>query len=190
MKNLGHEMAVLDESVSSLTREKAALHEVHQQVLHDLQAHQDKLSMLQKAKSRLEQHVEDVRQLLPVCLYHTCLLSHLSAITPSAVTPVCYHTNLLSYLSVCYHTCLSAITPVCYHTCLLSHLSVIIPVCYHTCLLSHLSVCYCTCLSAITPVCYHTCLSAITPLCYHTCLSVIIPVCMLAYLSVCSSLVS
>ena len=89
VKNLGHEMGVLDESVSSLTREKAVLHEVHQQVLQDLQAHQDKLSMLLKAKGRLEQHVEDVRQLLPVCLLShlsaiilVCLLSHLSVIIP------------------------------------------------------------------------------------------------------------
>ena len=87
VKNMGHEMGVLDESVSALTREKAALHEVHQQVLQDLQAHQDKLSLLLKAKSRLEQHVEDVRQLLPVCL-SVC------------VTPLCCHTCLVSYLPV------------------------------------------------------------------------------------------
>lgn len=65
MKNLSHEMCVLDETISSLSREKAALQEAHQQVLNDLQAHEDKVNMLAKAKARLEQQVDNVRK---VCL--------------------------------------------------------------------------------------------------------------------------
>lgn len=62
MKNLTQEMSVLDESISSLSREKAALLEAHQQVLNDLQAQEDKVNMLAKAKTRLEQQVDNVRE--------------------------------------------------------------------------------------------------------------------------------
>lgn len=62
MKNLTQEMSVLDESISALSREKAALLEAHQQVLNDLQAQEDKVNMLAKAKTRLEQQVDDVRE--------------------------------------------------------------------------------------------------------------------------------
>jgi len=61
VKNLAHEICVLDESVTSLSREKAALQEAHQQTLNDLQAHEDKVNMLSKAKARLEQQVDNVR---------------------------------------------------------------------------------------------------------------------------------
>lgn len=61
MKNLSQEMCVLDESIASLSREKAALQEAHQQVLNDLQAQEDKVNMLAKAKARLEQQVDNVR---------------------------------------------------------------------------------------------------------------------------------
>ena len=54
------EMAVLDESILSLTREKAALQEAHQQALTDLQSQEDKVASLAKAKARLEQHTDDV----------------------------------------------------------------------------------------------------------------------------------
>lgn len=56
-------MCVLDESITSLNREKAALQEAHQQVLSDLQAQEDKVNMLAKAKARLEQQVDNVRML-------------------------------------------------------------------------------------------------------------------------------
>lgn len=60
VKNLTEEMAALDESVARLTKEKKALQEAHQQVLGDLQAEEDRVSALAKAKLRLEQQVEDV----------------------------------------------------------------------------------------------------------------------------------
>lgn len=62
VKNLSQEMCVLDESIASLSREKAALQEAHQQVLNDLQAQEDKVNMLAKAKARLEQQVDNVRK--------------------------------------------------------------------------------------------------------------------------------
>lgn len=55
-------MCVLDESIASLTREKGALQEAHQQALNDLQAQEDKVNMLAKAKARLEQQVDNVRK--------------------------------------------------------------------------------------------------------------------------------
>lgn len=61
MKNLSQEMSVLDESIASLSREKAALVEAHQQALNDLQAQEDKVNMLTKTKARLEQQVDSVR---------------------------------------------------------------------------------------------------------------------------------
>lgn len=63
MKNLSQEMCVLDESIASLTREKSALQEAHQQALNDLRAQEDKVNMLAKAKARLEQQVDNVRKL-------------------------------------------------------------------------------------------------------------------------------
>lgn len=62
VKNLMEEMAALDESVARLTKEKKALQEAHQQALGDLQAEEDRVSALAKAKLRLEQQVEDVSQ--------------------------------------------------------------------------------------------------------------------------------
>lgn len=60
VKNLSQEMSVLDETIGSLNREKSALQEAHQQVLNDLQAQEDKVNMLIKAKVRLEQQVDSV----------------------------------------------------------------------------------------------------------------------------------
>lgn len=60
MKNLTEEMAALDEAVVRLTKEKKALQEAHQQALGDLQAEEDRVSALAKAKIRLEQQVEDL----------------------------------------------------------------------------------------------------------------------------------
>lgn len=65
VKNLSQEMSVLDESIASLSREKAALLEAHQQALNDLQAQEDKVNMLAKAKARLEQQVDSVRKDIP-----------------------------------------------------------------------------------------------------------------------------
>lgn len=53
-------MAALDENISKLTKEKKALQEAHQQTLDDLQVEEDKVSTLAKAKTKLEQQVDDV----------------------------------------------------------------------------------------------------------------------------------
>lgn len=60
VKNLTEEMATLDENISKLTKEKKSLQEAHQQVLDDLQAEEDKVNTLSKAKVKLEQQVDDV----------------------------------------------------------------------------------------------------------------------------------
>lgn len=60
MKNLTEEMAGLDETIAKLTKEKKALQEAHQQTLDDLQAEEDKVNTLTKAKIKLEQQVDDV----------------------------------------------------------------------------------------------------------------------------------
>lgn len=62
MKNLSQEMCALDDTIASLNREKTALVEAHQQVLNDLQAQEDKVNMLVKTKTRLEQQVDNVRK--------------------------------------------------------------------------------------------------------------------------------
>ena len=54
-------MASQDESVAKLSKEKKALQEAHQQTLDDLQAEEDKVNTLTKAKTKLEQQVDDVR---------------------------------------------------------------------------------------------------------------------------------
>ncbi|XP_037101790.1 myosin-7B-like, partial [Syngnathus acus] len=64
VKNLSQEMCILDESIAALNREKAALQEAHQQALNDRQGQQDKVNILTKAKSRLEQHVDNVESSL------------------------------------------------------------------------------------------------------------------------------
>ena len=63
VKNLTEEMAGLDEIIAKLTKEKKALQEAHQQALDDLQAEEDKVNTLTKAKVKLEQHVDDVSRL-------------------------------------------------------------------------------------------------------------------------------
>ena len=60
MKNLTEEMAAQDETIAKLTKEKKALQEAHQQTLDDLQAEEDKVNTLTKAKTKLEQQVDDV----------------------------------------------------------------------------------------------------------------------------------
>lgn len=60
VKNLIEEMAALDETILRLTKEKKALQEAHQQTLDDLQAEEDKVNTLTKAKAKLEQQVDDV----------------------------------------------------------------------------------------------------------------------------------
>lgn len=60
VKNLTEEMATLDESILKLSNEKKAFQEAHQQALEDLQAEEDKVNMLTKAKIKLEQQVDDV----------------------------------------------------------------------------------------------------------------------------------
>ncbi|KAK0134632.1 Myosin heavy chain, fast skeletal muscle [Merluccius polli] len=51
---------MFDESVAKLTKEKKALQESHQQTLDDLQAEEDKVNTLTKAKTKLEQQVDDL----------------------------------------------------------------------------------------------------------------------------------
>ena len=53
-------MASQDEGLAKLTKEKKALQEAHQQTLDDLQAEEDKVNTLTKAKTKLEQQVDDV----------------------------------------------------------------------------------------------------------------------------------
>ena len=50
-------MASQDETIAKLTKEKKALQEAHQQTLDDLQAEEDKVNTLSKAKVKLEQQV-------------------------------------------------------------------------------------------------------------------------------------
>lgn len=50
----------MDETISKLTKEKKALQEAHQQALDDLQAEEDKVNTLTKAKVKLEQQADDV----------------------------------------------------------------------------------------------------------------------------------
>ena len=59
-------MAGQDEIIAKLTKEKKALQESHQQTLDDLQSEEDKVNTLTKAKTKLEQQVDDVRILLCV----------------------------------------------------------------------------------------------------------------------------
>ena len=63
VKNLTEEMAALDETIVKLTKEKKALQEAHQQTLDDLQAEEDKVNTLTKAKTKLEQQVDDVSKM-------------------------------------------------------------------------------------------------------------------------------
>lgn len=62
VKNLMEEIAGQDENISKLTKEKRALQEAHQQALDDLQVEEDKVNSLTKAKSKLEQQVDDVSE--------------------------------------------------------------------------------------------------------------------------------
>ncbi len=64
VKNLTEEMSTLDDTIARISKEKLALQEAHQQTLEDLQAEEDKVNSLTKAKIKLEQQVDDVR-LLP-----------------------------------------------------------------------------------------------------------------------------
>ena len=53
-------MTSQDETIVKLSKEKKALQEAHQQTLDDLQAEEDKVNTLTKAKVKLEQQVDDV----------------------------------------------------------------------------------------------------------------------------------
>lgn len=53
-------MSSLDDTIARLSKEKLALQESHQQTLEDLQAEEDKVNSLIKAKIKLEQQVDDV----------------------------------------------------------------------------------------------------------------------------------
>lgn len=71
-------MAGLDEIIVKLTKEKKALQEAHQQALDDLQAEEDKVNTLTKAKVKLEQQVDDVSALTAALAGETaCYFSHL-----------------------------------------------------------------------------------------------------------------
>ena len=58
-----------EENVSRLSREKKALQEAHQQTLDDLQSEEDKVNTLTKAKSKLEQQVDDVSYILYTIIF-------------------------------------------------------------------------------------------------------------------------
>lgn len=60
VKNLTEEMSSLDDTIARLSKEKQALQEAHQRTLEDLQAEEDKVNCLNKAKIKLEQQVDDV----------------------------------------------------------------------------------------------------------------------------------
>lgn len=60
VKNLTEEIIAQEENLCKLTKEKKALQEAHQQMLDDLQVEEDKVNTLNKAKTKLEQQVEDV----------------------------------------------------------------------------------------------------------------------------------
>lgn len=49
-----------DENIAKLSKEKKALQEAHQQTLDDLQSEEDKTNALNKAKTKLEQQVDEV----------------------------------------------------------------------------------------------------------------------------------
>ena len=53
-------MTSQDDTIAKLSKEKKALQEAHQQTLDDLQAEEDKVNTLTKAKVKLEQQVDDV----------------------------------------------------------------------------------------------------------------------------------
>lgn len=72
VKNLTEEMASLDETIAKLTKEKKALQEAHQQTLDDLQAEEDKVNTLTKAKTKLEQQVDDVSTCASSKTGHVC----------------------------------------------------------------------------------------------------------------------
>lgn len=67
VKNLTEEMTTQDESIAKLTKEKKALQEAHQQTLDDLQAEEDKVNTLTKSKTKLEQQVDDVSNVIQNC---------------------------------------------------------------------------------------------------------------------------
>lgn len=54
-----------DENITKLSKETKALQEAHQQTLDDLQSEEDKVNVLTKAKTKLEQQVDDVSY--PAC---------------------------------------------------------------------------------------------------------------------------
>ena len=59
-----HRIAEAKALEDKLTKEKKALQEAHQQTLDDLQAEEDKVNTLTKAKTKLEQQVDDVSHLI------------------------------------------------------------------------------------------------------------------------------
>lgn len=63
------EMSSLDDTIARLSKEKQALQEAHQRTLEDLQAEEDKVNCLSKAKIKLEQQVDDVGTFAPFYVY-------------------------------------------------------------------------------------------------------------------------
>nr|XP_040046935.1 myosin heavy chain, skeletal muscle, adult-like [Gasterosteus aculeatus aculeatus] len=60
VKNLVEELTTLEEKLLKSSKEIRALHEEHQRTLDDLQAEEDKGNALTKAKTKLEQQVDDL----------------------------------------------------------------------------------------------------------------------------------
>lgn len=68
-------MSSLDDTIARLSKEKQALQEAHQRTLEDLQAEEDKVNCLSKAKIKLEQQVDDVGRCHHFAYLHTFLCS-------------------------------------------------------------------------------------------------------------------
>jgi hypothetical protein len=60
---LQDEMAQQDQSIAKLTKEKKRMEETNQKTLEQLQQEEDKVNHLNKVKSKLEQTLDEVRNL-------------------------------------------------------------------------------------------------------------------------------
>lgn len=60
VKNLTEEIMSQEENITKLSKERKALQEAHQQTLDDLQSEEDKTNALTKAKTKLDQQVDEV----------------------------------------------------------------------------------------------------------------------------------
>lgn len=73
-----------DENITKLSKEKKALQDAHQQTLDDLQSEEDKVNTLTKAKTKLEQQVDEVSYCYTLKRLKRCSMSPLFG---------CYYSN-------------------------------------------------------------------------------------------------